>query len=254
VATDAPAATDPAPTAAATAPPKRRSWRRRLLRWLLFALLALVAFVLLYAGAVWLLGSITVHDDYRPADEGVPVMIVSNGIHTDFYLPARHPKKDWTKFAPLEDMTVGNASAPHVLIGWGDRGFFLDTPTWDDLSIGTTAAAVLLPTPSVMHIYYHWYLPVPDERCRRLYLRDDEYERFCAYVERGFARDADGDPILIAGRSYTPGDVFYEGVGSYHLFHTCNNWASGALRAAGVRQPLWSPLDGAIFEHLPAAR
>jgi len=241
---DAPAPTEPQPK-------KRRPWWRRLLRWLLFALLALVVFALLYGAAIWLLGNISVNDDHHPADEGVAVMIVSNGIHTDFYLPARHPKKDWTRFAPLEDMTVAPANAGYVLIGWGDRGFFLDTPTWDDLSVSTVTSAVFLPTSSVMHIYYHYYLPAPDERCRRLHLRDDEYERFVAYLERGFARDADGNPILIPGRSYTPSDVFYEGVGSYHLFHTCNNWASGALKAAGITQPLWSPLDGPIFDHLP---
>lgn len=243
-------APEPAPPAT-SAPKKRRPWWRRALRWLLFALLALISFALLYGAALWLLGSITINDDYEPATDGVPVTIVSNGIHTDFYLPARHPAKDWTRFAPLEDTTVGPASAPYVLIGWGDRGFFLDTPTWDDLSVTTTFAAVFLPTRSVMHIYYHWYVPTPGDRCVRLRLRDDEYRRLVAYLEQGFARDATGDPILIPGRSYTPGDVFYEGVGNYHLFHTCNNWASGALAAAGIRQPWWSPLDGPLFEHLP---
>lgn len=56
---------------------------------------------------------------------------------------------------------------------------------------------------------------------------------------------------MIPDHSYYDNDVFYEGVGSYHLFYTCNNWASGVLSAAGVTSPVWSPFDGAIFAHLP---
>ncbi len=238
---------------AASAKAARRRWRRPL-RYLAGTLLAATLAAILYGVAVWVLGWIPVNAGYKQAARGVAVVVVSNGIHTDFYLPARHPAKDWTRFAPLEDTARGPREAPYVLVGWGDRGFYLDTPTWDDLSVSTTLAAVFLPTPSVMHLYYHYYLPPPGEACVHLWLRDEEYAQLVAYLEAGFRRGDDGAPILLQGRGYTPGDVFYEGVGSYHLFYTCNNWASGALAAAGVRQPWWSPLDGPIFEQLRPAR
>ena len=236
--------------AEARAPRRPGRWRGRLVR----ALLALVAALATYGGAIWMLGTIPVHADYRPAERGVTVAVVSNGVHTDFYLPARHPTKDWTTFAPLENPPAGAATAPYVVIGWGDRGFFLDTPTWDDLTVGTALAAALWPTPAVMHVYYRSWLPADGARSARLVLRDAEYRALVAYIERGFARGEGGAPILVAGRSYTPRDVFYEGAGSYHLLHTCNNWASGGLAAAGIRQPFWSPFDGAIFAQLQRAR
>jgi uncharacterized protein (TIGR02117 family) len=232
----------------APAPRRRSRWRRAIAH----AAIGLVAAGAAYVGAVWILGAIPVHADYRPADSGVTIAVASNGVHTDFYLPARHPVKDWTSFAPLESPAA--APAPYVLIGWGDRGFFLDTPTWDDLSATTALAAVFWPTPAVMHVYHRFWLPLEGEACARLQLREAEYRALVAYIEAGFARDEGGAPILIAGRNYTPSDVFYEGTGSYHLLHTCNNWASGALAAAGVRQPLWSPFDGAIFAQLARAR
>lgn len=231
---------------AATRP--RRRWRRALVR----AALGLLAAVASYGGAIWLFGVIPVHADYRPAERGVTVVIASNGVHTDFYLPAQHPAKDWVRFAPLESPAA--RPAPYVLVGWGDRGFFLDTPTWDDLSVSTALAAVFWPTPAVMHVYHRYWLPADGEGCVRLQLREAEYRALVAYIEDSFARDERGAPVLVPGRNYTPSDVFYEGVGSYHLLHTCNNWASGALAAAGVRQPLWSPFDGAIFAQLDRAR
>ena len=227
------------------------SWRRRVWRWLVRGLLVLLGAALLYGIAVWVLGAIAVNRGYRQAASGVDIMIASNGVHTDFYLPAKHEVKDWTSFAPLQSMPSYLKNARYVLVGWGDRGFFLDTPTWDDLTVGRVLSAVFLPTSSVMHLYYSDYMQEPGERAVQLRLSVAEYRLLVAQIERSFATDANGKPILIKDRSYAADDVFYEGVGSYHLFHTCNNWASTVLDAAGVTSPVWSPLDGAIFAHLP---
>ncbi len=241
------------PGAAATPTSKARPkpLLRRILRWLIRALLALLAFGLLYALAVWILGAIPVNSGYKPATTGIDIMITSNGVHTDFYLPTKTLEKDWSSFAPLQSTPSYLANSRYVLIGWGDRGFFLDTPTWDDLTVGAALSAVFLPTTSVMHVYYSSGMATPDEQAVQLRLSSEEYRRFVAHIESGFRLDADGKPVLIRGQAYSDNDVFYEGVGSYHLFNTCNNWASRALDAAGVTTPVWSPFDGAIFSHLP---
>jgi len=236
---------------ASDAPQRPRRRRRLALRWLLRGLVATFTFAALYLLAIWVLGAIPVHRGWRPPTRGVEIMISSNGIHTDFYLPTKTAQQDWSTFAPLQHVSTRREVAPFVLIGWGDRGFFLDTPTWDDLSVGTALSAVFLPTPSVMHVYYRHWLPQADEQTVRLLLREEEYAQLVAYIERSFRRGDDGRPVMIRDRQYSSSDVFYEGVGSYHLFYTCNNWANGALDAAGVTTPLWSPFDGAIFAHLP---
>lgn len=241
------------PDAAAvpTDAPRPKTLLRRSLGWLIRALLALLAFGLLYALAVWILGAIPVNSGYQPATTGIDIMITSNGVHTDFYLPTKTPEKNWSSFAPLQTTPSYLANARYVLVGWGDRGFFLDTPTWDDLTVGAALSAVLLPTSSVMHVYYCHDMAPPDEQAVQLRLSSDEYQRFVVYIESGFRLDAAGKPMLIRDRTYADNDVFYEGTGSYHLFNTCNNWASRALDAAGVTTPVWSPFDGAIFSHLP---
>lgn len=230
---------------------QRPSLLRRILRWLIRCILAFVAIALLYLLAVWILGAIPVNRSYRAATTGIDIMIQSNGVHTDFYLPAKTPEKDWTSYAPLQSMTPYFANANYVLIGWGDRGFFLDTKDWGDLTVATTLNAIFLPSVSVMHLYYRYQMPPPGKRAVKLRLSSAEYRRFVAYIETGFKTDSAGNAVLIPDRGYSSSDVFYEGIGSYHMLNTCNNWANRALDAAGVTTPVWSPFDSAIFEHLP---
>ena len=56
--------------------------------------------------------------------------------------------------------------------------------------------------------------------------------------------------VEISGANYGPYDVFFQGAGSYHLFRTCNNWANQALQTTGVKTPIWSPFEYAIFNHV----
>ena len=231
--------------------PTRSTAGRKLLRWIVRGLVGIVVFGCSYLLAAWILGMIKVNGDYQTAETGVDIMISSNGVHIDFYLPTSTDAINWQNFAPLEAPNDYVRDARYTQIGWGDRGFFIDTPTWQDLTLGTALNAVFLPTPSVMHIYYRHQLPIPDERTAKLRLSNEEYQLLVKQIKNGFALDPSNQPILIPTASYSLDDVFYQGAGSYHLFHTCNNWASNALAATGVTSPLWSPFDGAIFDHLP---
>lgn len=231
--------------------PNRFCLIRKLLRWVSRGLLVFVIVVGLYLLAAWTLGKIKVNGDYQAAKTGVDIMIASNGVHIDFYLPTKLNATNWQTFAPLETKNDYVSNAAYTQIGWGDRGFFIDTPTWTDLTIGTALKAVFVPSSSVMHIYYRHQLPQADERTVKIRLSPDEYERLVRAVRSGFATDASGQPIRISNTSYSMDDVFYQGAGSYHLFHTCNNWASNVLAEAGVTSPLWSPFDGPIFDCLP---
>ncbi|MFQ5506099.1 MAG: TIGR02117 family protein, partial [Planctomycetota bacterium] len=154
-----------------------------------------------------------------------------------------------TRFVPLEGFPDGGS---HVSFGWGDRGFYLRTPTWSDLELSTALRAILLPSASVMHVEHFWGPPEPGPSCRRLVLSEAQYGRLVAYIEESFRKDAAGRPMRIPGRGYDQYDDFYEARGSYHLFYTCNNWANQGLKASGVRTALWSPFETAIFHHLEA--
>ena len=230
--------------------------------------LAPLACVLAFALAALGLGMVAVNRDFRPSAEGITIYLRHNGIHTDFILPVSAAAIDWrpdfpgTHFAPpakplanhaltLEaDMPPDrNPRATHIAFGWGDQGFYFDTPTWSDLSAGVALRALGGFGASAMHVEY---LPAParGDHVRRVTLSNAQYLRLASYIRRSFRDDANGRTRPFAGRGYTMHDAFYAARGSFSLFTTCNEWVRRGLADAGVRTPVWAPFHHAIFAQL----
>jgi len=119
-------------------------WGKRILKWLFYATLAYVAIVLI--------GLIPVNNDFAETDDGITVYVVSNEVHADIIVPVKTSIIDWSE--ELGGATfVGDVSlASHAAFGWGDKGFFLETETWDDFKLSVAANALLLPSESCMHV------------------------------------------------------------------------------------------------------
>jgi hypothetical protein len=68
------------------------------------------------------------------------------------------------------------------------------------------------------------------------------------YIKKSFQRDAEGHFINIkTDANYGKTDAFYEAIGSYSLFHTCNSWTNNALKISGQKACLWTPAQSGIF-------
>lgn len=228
-------------------PPSKPLWRRVLRRAAWFGL-GFVGAALCYLLAALILGLVPVNADWQPPESGTAIYVWSNGVHTDFVVPVRSPGRDWTAFAPLAN---GNhAGQGWVQFGWGDRGFYLETPTWSDLSVATTLRAIFWPSPAVLHVGYLWQPPLESEVCIRLVLTDAQMKTLAQCIEAAFCRDDSGHRQRIPGASYHADDEFWEANGSYHLFYTCNSWANSVLAEVGVCTPVWSPFHYAIFYQL----
>jgi uncharacterized protein (TIGR02117 family) len=224
--------------------------------WLLGALL--LALPLAYLGCALVLGLLPVNADWRPTDEaqgGVPVWLRTNGVHADLVLPARGPY-DFTREFPrvaLIDLQREPSLLPFnwIAFGWGDRAFYLNTPTWADLDVAISWRALTAQGPSAMHVEY--VRRPEDYDARLLWLNEDEYARLVAYVRSGFSRDARGGPIRIDHPGYFATDAFYEGVGRYSAVLTSNEWVRRGLAQAGVRTARWAPFDRALLWQATAA-
>jgi uncharacterized protein (TIGR02117 family) len=212
----------------------------------------LLAAPLAYVAAAILLGLLAVNAGWQAnADdpEGVKVYVRTNGLHADLVLPARAPHDFTHEFAP--GTVIDRAQEPSaealewIAFGWGDRGFYLNTPTWADLDAGTAWRALAARGPSAMHVEY---VRRPEAyEVHPLWLTADEYVRLVAYVRAGFRRDAAGAPIRIDHPGYFATDAFYEGVGSYSPVLTSNEWVRRGLAQAGVRTARWAPFERALM-------
>src|SRR3712207_5246526 len=119
---------------------------------------------------------------------------------------------DWRPLAPPEHIEdVRYAAGNHLAVGFGNRDFYLNTPTWGDLSVRTAMAAAFGGGPSLVHVE-HEHDPKPDEYQQPITITPDAYRRLAAHIRASF--DLSGGrthPLL--GRGYGPADIFYEARG-----------------------------------------
>ncbi len=227
----------------------------RLLSRTLFRLtLPVFGMVLLYACMAVVLGLLPGNRSWKSPTDGITVWLTTNGVHAALILPRQNRQMDWTPiFAPAHTRTGKlDPNWDTVSFGWGDRKFFLETPTWADLSASTAIYALSGLDHAVMHVDYD-AAPPDDPDTIALKLSPEAYARLVAYIRGSLQTDTHGQPEWIEGHSYGRSDAFYEARGRYSLLHTCNQWVRDALAAAGTRVPLWSPFDKALFWQLREA-
>jgi uncharacterized protein (TIGR02117 family) len=222
---------------------------RKAAKAVLKALGILLALPLLYFAAALVGGLIPANGGWKEADRGVRIFVRTNGVHTWIMVPAAAAGIDWRGIARPEHVEDARYAAGNYLaIGFGNRDFYLNTPTWGDLSPRTALAAAFGGGPGLVHVE-HEHDPKADEYQQPITLSLDEYRKLAAHIRRSFDL-AGGRSHPLLGRGYGSADVFYEARGRYDAYRTCNEWTGEALRAAGVRTGVWTPLSQSIMLRL----
>lgn len=186
---------------------------------------------------------------YRNVKRDVEIFVVSNGVHIDFLVPAISPHFDWTAILNDQHYQSKFTEDTYLGIGWGDKGFYLDIPTWADLTPKVAMRAMLIPSRTLMHITAHAEIPKDQKYIERIHLDVDQYMKLCDYISSYF-KVQDDEVILLPGAGYTPNDNFYEANGAYHALNTCNFWVNRGLIVIGVRTPVWTHWDKGVFYQL----
>ena len=167
----------------------------------------------------------------------ITVYVRSNGVHTDICMPTTTPQNDWLASFRLSDFEDQNRRE-YIAIGWGDKGFFLDTPTWAELKTSTAIEAIFLPSPTAMHVEF-LDQPIESEVIRKVQISKEAYLKLVAFVKSSFCAE-NKLPILIPNQGYWPTDNFYEAFGNYHMFNTCNVWTNNAMKSASIPTSIFS--------------
>ena len=207
--------------------------------------LGICTFIVIYLLAVFGLSRITVNAEPQQGGD-VGIYIKSNGVHTDIVVPVKNSIKDWSKEILYTQTKARDSVANYVAFGWGDKGFYLDTPGWSDLKVSTACKAAFYLGTSAMHTKFYKQLK-EDKQCVKVMITQKDYHDLVTFITGSFKYDEGKKMLWITGRSYGRYDAFYEGDGRYSLFYTCNTWANNALKAAHQRAALWTPYDKGIF-------
>lgn len=211
-------------------------------------ILGFIGLIFLYAFFAIALSIIPANKNFQSPEEGIDLFLISNGVHVDICVPVFTEVFDWEAVILPKDFE--EKARVYITFGWGEKGFYLETPTWSDLKASTALNAVLLPSPTAMHVVYFPFTPKEGQYVKQVRITQDQYLALVQYIKNSFKWDDNEQAILIDCCRY-PGwnDNFYEAVGNYHLFNTCNNWANGGLKAAGIKTATWAPFDRSIFYH-----
>lgn len=179
----------------------------------------------------------------------IPVYIYTNGVHTDIVLPVKSPQMDWSTKILYDNLKDATANYKYIGIGWGDKGFYLDTPTWAELKFSTAFKAAFWLGESALHCTYYTEMK-EGEDCKKILLTPKQYQDLIKFVDTKFDKNATGQNILVKTNAvYGENDAFYEAKGSYSFLYTCNTWTNNTLKVAGQKAAFWTPTDSGIFQH-----
>ena len=188
-------------------------------------------------------------EEVSATDRTYEVYLLKSGPHTDFFVRAKTNVHDWTMDFPYANNADPDTSLPWLAIGWGDKGFYLNTPTWADLTVSTAVSAATGMGTAGMHATYYYTVP-EDRPLVRLELTENQYRRLCSYITGSLIADENGKRILLLpmkqGVNFEH-DRYYDAHGTYSMIHTCNTWVNNGLKASGQRACLWTGFAEGIF-------
>ena len=206
---------------------------------LLKILLGVVVLLLIYIVVSFVFSRIPVNTKQPDCDKNKFIFLNTNGVHLDIAIPKEELVDEFVQGIKIKP------SDKYVSIGWGDRGFYVNTPTWADLTVKVAVRAMFLKSKTLMHVTkyeeveVHWVkIPVCQEQLNDLK----------AYITASF-KATNQQVIELEGHSYGDNDEFYEAKGSYSLFKTCNTWANKAMKKAGLKTAFWTPMDDGVLRY-----
>jgi uncharacterized protein (TIGR02117 family) len=181
----------------------------------------------------------------QETNSDITIYVKSNGVHTDLVVPVNSEYHHWNTF--IDSSLFQNPSAKYLSIGWGDKGFYLNTPEWSDLKLSTAFNAAFWLSSSAMHVSTT-RTPVIGEKCKAISISKEQYKTLVDFIQNRFEKNKEGKIIPIHGHHYSGSDdYFFEAEGTYSFLYTCNCWSNEGLKVAGVKTALWAPFDTCIF-------
>ena len=239
--------------------PERLPGPRTILEVLCFIPVGAAGMIFFYAALGMFLTAIPVNLSYSPPElppeKGTVAYVISNDAHTSLCLPVRTKYTDWLGFIGVREERFEGTENLYAFFGWGDREFFVRTPTWADLTLHTALESLFWPTDGAMLISFFRGPFIESRLQARLILTDEELRAVEDYIKESFLLGPQGEPTELPVeeeilRKWGRNEFFFYARHQYHLFFTCNNWTNRGLKRAGIRTALWAPFERSVLWHL----
>jgi uncharacterized protein (TIGR02117 family) len=203
------------------------------------AAILLLIFAIVAAGAL-------IPRPFFPPDAGkddgekTRIFVVSNPIHSDLVVPLTDEIRARFAFLEATGMPMSHPAANWLVLGWGGRSFYLETPTWGDLKPLPVFKALTLDA-AVLHANLAAGVDEKAPGVSGHDLSPPQLDALVTFILASFTR-RNGEVVVIKGAGYGDYDRFFEAEGSFNALFGCNTWTATALRRAGLRTGLWNPL------------
>ncbi|XXQ67254.1 TIGR02117 family protein [Neisseriaceae bacterium B1] len=223
---------------------------KRILKCLGKITLGFIAIILFYGLTAWILGQQHIESE-TISEPSIDIYLMNNGVHTDIVMPLQNPTFNWLDYANPSDTPSGSSNARYIAIGWGDKGFYLNTPRWRDLTASTAIRAISGFNQTALHVIFYPQI-VENERVVKIQISQAQYQRLAQNIAQDFQRNAHSS-VVIQGAHYQDNDAFYEAHGRYSLFYTCNTWSNQKLKNSGIGGVWWTPFAQPLLQRFQAA-
>lgn len=213
----------------------KTSLLKKIVKWLGYIL----CIPLIYGLISLALGYITIERKIKTQDGDQSIFLSTNGVHLDIIIPIKDLDSNF-----LSGLSYSKLEK-YLAIGWGDENFYLNTPTWGDLTFKNAFSAVFLKSSTLVHIRP---FQRKDQHWVEVKITKEELQKLENYVFDSFDRDENGMPILVPNESYSSDDSFYKALGSYSCLKTCNSWVNSGFKESGLKSCYWTAFDFALLE------
>ena len=172
------------------------------------------------------------------SEKNKSIYLSSNGVHLDIIIPKGH--LDLKLLSGLKYFE----NDQYFSFGWGDKNFYLNTQTWSDLTFKNALHALFLKSSTLIHLTR--YLTI-QENWLEIKVNQNQLNKINQYIYKTFYFDSQNKTILLHIKGYSYNDDFYEALGSFSCFKTCNSWVNSALKESGMKACSWTPFDFGLF-------
>ena len=211
------------------------------IRWLLRITILLMA---LAAGGTFIPRPLFAPVKASSAAATQRILLLSGPIHTDIAIPLDEETRAAFSFLDDGDFPLGHPNAEWLVVGWGGRAFYLETPTWSKLKPLPVLRALTIDR-SVLHVDLAGHITEPQPAVMAFDIDSDQMARLRSFMLDSFVRD-EGKIAPIRNAGYGEIDRFFEAKGYFNALFGCNTWTAAALRSAGLRTGLWNPLPQSL--------